>query len=229
MIVDAFAVASRGRNPDNPSDRTAGIETEQRLEMKEDGRTNTITSVQKDNYAVVKEKENDTVAYRIRKLTPTECFRLQGLTKEDTDKCVAVGISNTQLYRQAGNGIATECVKLLAEHLFKAQYNPDYVCSDELITAEKETPSACLRVGQASSDGSQAGMTFSPDGVFQTVCACTHGYAIGNIIVDDKKKVNGETISYCLDASYYKGGADSMIDYFANKKKRQLVCVPENE
>lgn len=176
MIVDAFTVASRGRNPDNPSDRTAGIETEQRLEMKEDGRTNTITSVQKDNYAVIKEKEDDTVAYRIRKLTPTECFRLQGLTKEDVDKCVAVGISNTQLYRQAGNGIATECVKLLAEHLFKAQYNPDYICSDEKMLTET-----------------------------------------------DKAKVNGETISYCLDSNYYKGGADSMVDYFTDKKRRQLV------
>ena len=177
MIVEAFAVASRGRNPDNPSDWTAGIETEQRFEMKEDGRTNTITSVQKDNYVVVKEREgNSVVAHRVRKLTPTECLRLQGFTKADTDKCMAVGVSNSQLYRQAGNGIATECVKLLAEHLFAAQFNPDYICSDEKMPTET-----------------------------------------------DKVKVNGETISYCLDSNYWKGGADSMVDYFTNKKRRQLV------
>lgn len=42
-------VAMRGRNPDNPSDRRTGIETEQVLEIKDDVVTNTITTVQKDN------------------------------------------------------------------------------------------------------------------------------------------------------------------------------------
>ena len=42
-------VASRGRNPNNPSDRTAGVPTEQRLEVNKRGVTNTLTSVQKDN------------------------------------------------------------------------------------------------------------------------------------------------------------------------------------
>ncbi len=47
-----FIVASRGRNPDNPSDRTKGIKTEQRLEPNKQGLCNTLTSVQKDNYVV---------------------------------------------------------------------------------------------------------------------------------------------------------------------------------
>ena len=47
---EPFIVASRGRNPDNPSDRTIGVHTEQRLEPNFSGCTNTITSVQKDNY-----------------------------------------------------------------------------------------------------------------------------------------------------------------------------------
>lgn len=42
-------VAMRGRNPNNPSDRTPGIETEQRLEPNTNGTANTIASVQKDN------------------------------------------------------------------------------------------------------------------------------------------------------------------------------------
>ena len=49
-IAEPFVVASRGRNPDNPSDRTAGAPMEQRLEPNFSGCTNTITSVQKDNY-----------------------------------------------------------------------------------------------------------------------------------------------------------------------------------
>lgn len=42
-------VAMRGRNPDNPSDRTAGSPTEQRLEINMQGTSNCLTSVQKDN------------------------------------------------------------------------------------------------------------------------------------------------------------------------------------
>lgn len=49
-IAEPFVVASRGRNPENPSDRTAGAPTEQRLEPNFSGCTNTLTSVQKDNY-----------------------------------------------------------------------------------------------------------------------------------------------------------------------------------
>ena len=49
-IAEPFIVASRGRNPDNPSDRTPGSPTEQRLEPNFSGCTNTLTSVQKDNY-----------------------------------------------------------------------------------------------------------------------------------------------------------------------------------
>ena len=51
MIVETEKVCCgmRGRNPDNPSDRTAGAPTEQRLEPNEHGTTNTLTSVQKDN------------------------------------------------------------------------------------------------------------------------------------------------------------------------------------
>ena len=49
-IIDPFICASRGRNPENPSDRTVGIPTEQRLEPNFSGCSNTLTTVQKDNY-----------------------------------------------------------------------------------------------------------------------------------------------------------------------------------
>lgn len=47
--VKVLIVASRGRNPDKPTSRIAGLPTEQRLEIQRGGYTNTITSVQKDN------------------------------------------------------------------------------------------------------------------------------------------------------------------------------------
>lgn len=49
MIVDKQIVAMRGRNPDNPSDRTVGGPTEQRLEPNTQDMSNCLTSVQKDN------------------------------------------------------------------------------------------------------------------------------------------------------------------------------------
>jgi DNA (cytosine-5)-methyltransferase 1 len=51
-IQEPYCVAMRGRNPENPSDRTTGSPMEQRLEPNSQGITNTITSVQKDNLIV---------------------------------------------------------------------------------------------------------------------------------------------------------------------------------
>ena len=49
--------ASRGRNSENPSDRTVGSPTEQRLEINKKGTSNAITTVQKDNYVVESKEE----------------------------------------------------------------------------------------------------------------------------------------------------------------------------
>lgn len=48
-ILESQIVAMRGRNPDNPSGRTVGSPTEQRLEANMQGTSNCLTSVQKDN------------------------------------------------------------------------------------------------------------------------------------------------------------------------------------
>lgn len=48
-ILESQIVAMRGRNPENPSDRTSGSPTAQRLEANTQGTSNCLTSVQKDN------------------------------------------------------------------------------------------------------------------------------------------------------------------------------------
>jgi DNA (cytosine-5)-methyltransferase 1 len=216
-------VASRGRNPDNPSDRKQGIELEQRLEPNSEGICNTLTSVQKDNLvlepsiltpkrteygkAIRKDYEKGKIQesrhnmtelqpredglsntlttvqkdnlvlepnelqfigglgnkdrvgdgkelsrnfpqgervyssqgigcsqtaqgggtgsytglylhnYRIRKLTPKECWRLMGFTDEDFCKAEKVN-SNTQLYKQAGNSIVVEVLEGIFKQMF---------------------------------------------------------------------------------------------------------------
>lgn len=69
--------------------------------------------------------------YRIRKLTVRECFKLMSFEFEDWDKCEAIGISNSAGYKAAGNSICCCCISLLFEHLYQAQYDETYVCTDE--------------------------------------------------------------------------------------------------
>ena len=58
--------------------------------------------------------------FRIRKLTPTECFKLQGFEPKDVEAARSVGISNAQLYKQAGNSICVDCLYYIYKELYKA-------------------------------------------------------------------------------------------------------------
>ena len=188
---EPIIVASRGRNPDNQSGRSTGQKLEQRLEPNRQGTTNTITSVQKDNYVAVliddtyKNREpreyedysptlragrsglkvrtankqgydlaedGDSVDlaypqsktrrgrvghgvsktlmgadsmgtvdnYRIRKLTPKECWRIMGFDDEDFRKAEQVN-SNTQLYKQAGNSIVVNVLEGILKNLLEGE------------------------------------------------------------------------------------------------------------
>ena len=116
-----------GKRTDH-KERVAG-KTTQHLEIREDGKTNTLTTVQKDN-VVVREKsktvrasgrgsydrhEWDSVGNKdsemyYRKLTPLECERLQTVPDGYTES-----VSNTQRYKMLGNGWTVEVIK----HIFK--------------------------------------------------------------------------------------------------------------
>ena len=57
--------------------------------------------------------------YRIRKLTPTECWRLMGFRDEHIERAMALGMSNSQLYKQAGNSIVVDVLYYIFKELFK--------------------------------------------------------------------------------------------------------------
>lgn len=121
---------------------TAG-KTTQRLELRSDDKSNTLTTVQKDNVLVrvgtasdIKGHDSIKRIYSVegkcptlttmqgghrepkvavdelhyRKLTPLECERLQGYPDNYTE-----GVSNTQRYKQCGNGWTLPVI----EHIFK--------------------------------------------------------------------------------------------------------------
>jgi len=79
------------------------------LEPRDDNITNTITTVQKDN--LLKH------GFCIRKLTPLECFRLQGFTDEQFYKAKNDGVSDSQLYKQAGNSVTVNVIDAIARRL----------------------------------------------------------------------------------------------------------------
>lgn len=211
-IMEPYIVASRGRDPQNPNDRTAGNPNlVQRLEPRKDGMTNTITTVQKDNYVAeplkirtANTKGYDTATdgdgvdlaypesktrrgrvghgvsktimtgesmgvvvaeptttrgneiastirasihkqgsrnllenvqngrgyegvvedYRIRKLTPKECWRLMGFDDSDFEKAAKVN-SNSQLYKQAGNSIVVNVLEGILGNLIERRKHDD--------------------------------------------------------------------------------------------------------
>ncbi len=83
--------AWRGRYQEDKS-------TKQMLELRKDDKTNTVTTVQKDNVLT-----KDNVYWR--KLTPLECERLQTVPDNYTE-----GVSNTQRYKMLGNGWTVDVI-----------------------------------------------------------------------------------------------------------------------
>lgn len=67
--------------------------------------------------------------HRLRRLTPKECFRLQGFTDEEYFKCKQRGISDTQLYIQIGNSITVTVL----EYIFKELFNGKLINNNEYI------------------------------------------------------------------------------------------------
>lgn len=148
FIIEPIPSAMRGRYDENGK-------INQQLEIKDDGNTNALTMVTKDNLIIVPEatKKEYSVAHvgdgiytnrphqkrgvvqrnkiptlktspndiavevsdpsdliSIRRLTPRECFRLMGWKDCDIDRAFSVGVSDTQLYKMAGNAIVVNCL-----------------------------------------------------------------------------------------------------------------------
>lgn len=87
-------------------------ESETRRGRVQPQRSNTLTT--SDNLGVLVNGE----PIRIRKLTPKECWRLQGFSDEQYEKAAAVN-SNSQLYKQAGNAVTVNVVEEIGRHIME--------------------------------------------------------------------------------------------------------------
>lgn len=131
--------AVRGRNPENPTSRVSGLPTVQMLESDGKEISNCLTTVQKDSLVLINKLKIKTVSnvvrcggrgsvdrhswdllldgFRVRKLTPLECFRLMDVSDEDFFKIQKAlnetfykgkNRSSSQLYKLAGNSIVVK-------------------------------------------------------------------------------------------------------------------------
>lgn len=91
-----FIVAERGRYKGDGS-------IEQRFEKRDDGLSNSLTTVEKDNRVFIPEATKD---MKIRRLTPVECERLQGFP----DGWTAMA-SDTQRYKTLGNAVTVNVIR----------------------------------------------------------------------------------------------------------------------
>ena len=64
--------------------------------------------------------------FRIRKLTPRECFRLMGVDDKDIDKIQAAGVSNSGQYKLAGNSIVVDVLFHIFRKMFIETEEPDF-------------------------------------------------------------------------------------------------------
>lgn len=155
FIIEPIPAAIRGRANEDGTYR-------QQLELKKDGNTNTLTTVQKDNVVIVPQNtkqgyaiahvgdgiytnradskrgvvqresiptlktsnkdiavvvDDPTELISIRRLTPRECWRLMGWSDEDIDKAFKADVSETQLYKMAGNSIIVNCLEAIFKNI----------------------------------------------------------------------------------------------------------------
>lgn len=155
FIIEPIPAAIRGRANEDGTYR-------QQLELKKDGNTNTLTTVQKDNVVIVPQntKQGYAIAHvgdgiytnradskrgvvqresiptlktsnkdiavvvgdpidliSIRRLTPRECWRLMGWSDDDIDKAFKANVSETRLYKMAGNSIIVNCLEAIFKNI----------------------------------------------------------------------------------------------------------------
>lgn len=256
ILETPICVASRGRNKENPSSRTVGLPTEQRLEENKQGISNTLTTFTKDNYilesCILKYTRND-YGKEIRKdyekgikkeqiknmrfLEPRKDSLSNTLTTVQKDNYVL----ETNFIKKENSEIEQKWLikqykKFISEKGYIPKYFNPYNCteikiaptlttncgsksnSSTVLITEKEklgeitiignympsgheasrvvsnegiaptvkenhgtVTATIVKVGQISTKNSQAGIVYDNNGLFSTLCAGTHGYAMGNI------------------------------------------------
>lgn len=223
VIEPPVICASRGRNTDNPSDRTAGIPTEQRLEPNTDGVSNTLTTVQKDNYlleSAVLRQERTEYGKQIRKAYENgeineKRSNIRELSPRDD------GITNTLTTVQKDNYLL-EAPKINVVGNLRGHSQMGRVFSTDglsgcLSHADAKEPIKILQVGNMVNTGNfenpQRGRIYSPDGLAPALNTCGGGGLepkfIQPVVIGSTQQhaaVKNDGVCPCLTACMGTGG-----------------------
>lgn len=146
VTEEPFIVASRGINPENPSDRTTGAPTEQRLEPNFSGCSNTLTSVQKDNYVCEPCTEKNLWTETQKKMITEDGNVKRYINSDVVDKfdvgdCADISFPNGynkanrvfEGYSPAINGTTTQSSFIVKEPIVYDDYNSRISADQEAI------------------------------------------------------------------------------------------------
>lgn len=192
ICTESQIVAMRGRNPDNPSDRTVGSPTEQRLEVNMQGTSNCLTSVQKDNLVMesqVLTPKRTEYGKQIRKAYESgqiqesrhNMTELEPRTDGVSNTLTTVQKDNMVLIKQATKNGSIECE---VGGCFDASYPESQTRRGRVqdrgntcptLTAQNQEVIRIEKVGQISSNGSQCSTVISDNGISANLVAGTHG------------------------------------------------------
>lgn len=249
VIEPPVICASRGRNTDNPSDRTAGIPTEQRLEPNTDGVSNTLTTVQKDNYlleSAVLRQERTEYGKQIRKAYENgeineKRSNIRELSPRDD------GITNTLTTVQKDNYLL-EAPKINVVGNLRGHSQMGRVFSTDglsgcLSHADAKEPIKILQVGNMVNTGNfenpQRGRIYSQDGLAPALNTCGGGGLepkfIQPVVIGSTQQhaaVKNDGVCPCLTACMGTGGGqipmitDNQIDCcgYRIRKLTPLEC-----
>lgn len=217
-IQEPYCVRMQGRNPENPSDRTKGAPTEQRLEPNSQGITNTIRSVQKDNLIVEPGIKN------IGNIYPSggqngNIFDENGISPTlssgttDNSKNGGIGSNNAPkvLVREAtkqGYAIAKEGDSINLSNPNsetrrgrvgdQIANNLDTACNQGVVVSNAELK----KVGQL--DGfEQSGRIYSDDGLSQTISSQTGGIGRTTGLYTTQQRIRRLTPLECMRLQGY--------------------------
>ena len=129
---------------------------------------------------------------------PYNCNEIDDYSPTMTTQCGSTTSSSTVLIKEDNMNELMQVGQLEGRHEQSNRiYSEEGICptimagerksctggyvSPKIMVKEKDM-NELIRVGQVSNKGSQAGMVYDSEGLFPTICACTHGYAIGNIL-----------------------------------------------
>ena len=105
-----------------------------------------------------------------------------------------------------------------------------YICKRQMKPLTSNVKNDIITIGQVSTKSSQAGKVYSMDGIFPTVCACTHGYAIGYVYRNNQVQLLTPKETFLLMGfskdNYEKCKNLNMSNTQLYKMSGNSICVP---